>query len=201
MSIKVIDTIETSAAHGRTVKASQVYDDKQKSMQSDINSKLIENSDAHKYLGNFATSREAEDLAATPMYAANNRLAVMHYTIDGDNRSGIIFQQVGQSKTMQFILLDGIAYSRTIQFVDGNKMQVSSKTAWEHCFVNRIEYIEDNMVLKLWFDFVGISEVALPLANAERNGLLKKSAWSLLMQCATKLGLIEDTDEAKAEYK
>lgn len=201
MGIKVTDTIETSAAHGRAVKAAQVYDEAQKSMQSEINSKLIANSDAHKYLGNFSTSGEAEALAGTPKYAANNRLAVMHYTVDSDNRSGIILQQVGQSKTMQFILLDGIAYSRVIQFVDGNKTQVSDMTKWEHCFVNKIEYTEDSRLLKLWFDFVGISGVTLPLANASRDGLLKKNAWSLLMQCAVKLGLIEDTDEAKADYE
>ena len=183
------------------VLANQVYDDEQKSKQSEMNSKLIANSDAHKYLGNFASSGDAEDLAATPKYAGNNRLSVMHYTVDSDNRSGLILQQVGQDKTMQFILLDGIAYSRIIQFVDGNKTQVSSKTRWEHCFANKIEYTESNRLLKLWFDFVGISEVTLPLANKDRDELLKKDAWELLMQYAVKCGLIEDTDEAKAAYK
>lgn len=83
-------------------------------------------------LGDFASSKEAEDAASNPNIATKKDILMMHYTVSSTNKSGIIRQQVSDLVTYQYIVWDGVEKRRVLRFVQlGSSISLIEKGDWE----------------------------------------------------------------------
>ena len=131
-----------------------------------------ETSTHFKELGQFASSGEAEAVAADPINAGNRDLVLMHYTLTNGG-SGIIMQQVDGSACTQIIGLAKFYQRRTIVFTDSTRTTVQSKTAWKACFVDELAYTASSRLLSMrWGGNFTIGKVTLPLASSTADGMM-----------------------------
>lgn len=162
-NIKFTDQIECTASHGRLAVASQIFDEALSKTQAEINRATR----CHYELGSFERSGLAEAAAAEVSVCGDPEIAVIHYLVEENNRSGVILQQVGADKTTQLLVLDGTLYVRYIQFAATEKKKILSVSGWTPSFVNRLTYDETPRLLKLWWTNIGIAEVTLPLSSTQ----------------------------------
>lgn len=161
-NIKFTDQLECTASHGRLAVTSQIYDASLSKTQEEINRATR----CHVELGSFERSRLAEDAAADPSISGNAEVAVIHYIVTEKNRSGVILQQVGATKTTQILILDETIYVRYINFTSNERTEVLNKSPWYNSFVNNLEYNETSHVLRLLFTNMPVTSATLPLAAA-----------------------------------
>lgn len=164
-NIKFTDQIECTASHGRLAVASQIFDEALSKSQAEINRATR----CHYELGTFKRSGLAEAAAAAVDVCGNPEVAVIHYLIEENNRSGVILQQVGADKTTQLLVLDGTLYVRYIKFAATGKKKILSVSSWTPSFVNRMSFDQGSRLLKLWWTNTGIAETTLPLSSTVVN--------------------------------
>lgn len=176
-NIKFTDQLECTASHGRLAVASQIFDEALSKTQAEINRATR----CHYELGSFERSGLAEAAAAEASVCGDPEIAVIHYLVEENNRSGVILQQVGADKTTQILILDGTLYVRYIQFAATGKQKILSVSSWSPSFVNRLSYDQTSRLLKLWWTNIGIAEVTLPLSATQTNADGSKSYTSGLL--------------------
>lgn len=164
-NIKFTDQLECTASHGRLAVASQIFDEALSKSQEEINRATR----CHYELGSFERSGLAEAAAAEVEVCGNPEVAVIHYLVEENNRSGVILQQVGADRTTQLLVLDGTLYVRYIQFAATGKKKILSVTSWMPAFVNNITFDQNTRLLKLWWTNTGIADVTLPLSATVTN--------------------------------
>ena len=77
-------------------------------------------------LGDFASSEEAENKAKEASISGDNEIVIMRYTVSSAKKQGVILQQVGDYRTIQYLLWDGGIYTRYIWFTNDTRQTLNS---------------------------------------------------------------------------
>ena len=77
-------------------------------------------------LGDFASSGEAENKAKEASISGDNEIVIMRYTVSSAKKQGVILQQVGDYRTIQYLLWDGGIYTRYIWFTNDTRQTLNS---------------------------------------------------------------------------
>lgn len=77
-------------------------------------------------LGDFASSGEAENKAKEASISGDNEIVIMRYTVSSAKKQGVILQQVGDYRTIQYQLWDGGIYTRYIWFTNDTRQTLNS---------------------------------------------------------------------------
>ena len=77
-------------------------------------------------LGDFASSGEAENKAKEASISGDNEIVIMRYTVSSAKKQGVILQQVGDYRTIQYQLWDGAIFTRYIWFTNDTRQTLNS---------------------------------------------------------------------------
>lgn len=77
-------------------------------------------------LGDFASSGDAENKAKEASISGDNAIVIMRYTVSSAKKQGVILQQVGDYRTVQYQLWDGGIYTRYVWFTDNTRQTLNN---------------------------------------------------------------------------
>lgn len=126
------------------------------------------------YLGDFTGGQAAINAAAEAAkiaVASNPFIIVMYYT-SWEATGGVIFQQVGSGKTLQYKFENGVRWTRYINY---NSSGVTEVQPWQRDGVRNLAYNNSTRVLALQdmhSNAVG-SSATIPVGTSSVHGLLK----------------------------
>lgn len=126
------------------------------------------------YLGDFTGGQAAINAAAEAAkiaVASNPFIIVMYYT-SWEATGGVIFQQVGSGKTLQYKFENGVRWTRYINY---NSSGVTEVQPWQRDGVRNLAYNNSTRVLTLQdmhSNTVG-STATIPVGTSSVHGLLK----------------------------
>lgn len=154
-------------------------------------------------LGNFSTSEAAENAAKDPSISGNNEIVIMRYTISSKSKQGILIQQVGDYRTVQYIVWDASIYTRHIWFTNNNRntIDTSYSNNWWKMGGTHIKYDPSTRKIGLENMNNGMmnqdNTAVLPLATKTQHGLMSKEQVSELAGKAS----VESVSELQQEIE
>lgn len=122
-------------------------------------------------LGDFSSSGGAESAAKDAAISGNNGITLMRYTVSSLSKQGLILQQVGNTRTVQFLFWDAAVTIRTINFSSSARTSVSSASSWSRSMPVNLAYSDGVLTLT---DIGGTScgSATIPEATTSRKGLM-----------------------------
>lgn len=130
------------------------------------------------FLGNFSSAGEAENAAKDPNISGNNNIIIIRFTIDDKYKQGIIIQQVGDYRTVQYYIWDACIYTRHIWFTNNTRTTINTgyNSNWWKLGGTHIKYNSSTRKIGLENMNNGMmnesNTAVLPLANETVPGLI-----------------------------
>lgn len=147
-------------------------------------------------LGDYTSAGLAENVAKTPSVSGNNSITLMYFTVNSNKKAGVILQQVGDTRTTQFYIWDGMIYTRWINFTDNTRTAIYSIGNWYKQASTHIKY--DPSSRKIGLTFLGNNDInnptetaVLPLASSTQAGLMSPTEYTAVQEATSFLSKLK----------
>lgn len=147
-------------------------------------------------LGDYTSAGSAENAVKAPSISGNNNITLIYFTVNSSKKAGLILQQVGDIRTTQFYIWDGMIYARWINFTDNTRTTLHSTGNWYKQASTHIKY--DPSSRKIGLTFLGNNDInnptetaILPLASSTQAGLMSTTEYTIVQEASSFLSKLK----------